>query len=701
MLLLFYNHIFAQKTFFNNSKEVSLSEDPTQVMVRFKDNAALERFKNENPDEIFSFTPDSIQLFNASSADAAQNLIAKLEKDSNVVYVSTAYRKENQSFITTGEILLELNEGVAVSDLLTKLSLTSEVEIKLSQIPDNPVITLSTRKQLVFDYANKIYNSGLVKYCHPNFYIPGLLKKESLQTSKGLQFDDFFKRFSQPSTGFRVYPNDPGYFNQRYYMDYIGNIDSVWEWRNTFTLKSMVVIDDGIDPHPDLNRLGGYTPVSPTSPTPGYPTLSTDYHGVAVSGVAAAIGFNSTDCIGVAAGAGVYGVNIFTGTETLAHIADAFNWARSRNVPVINCSWGFTQALNYDVVKASVLNCQTNGNYGKGTSVVAASGNDGAAVNEPASWTNVVTVGANTTYGTLQAFSNFGPSMDVTSVSDYSAIQTLDRVGAAGAGAGNTTTFFGGTSAASPQVAAGLLNLRSYDTTITESQARTLLQQSVIDRGAAGFDNQFGYGQFHAYRLLARGIERRAKIMLSGVSYPNSWMEFTMKTNEPWAAGSSPYQYHWSFDNPGAYIQYLYPGNTEIRLKKTVAGDLSGNLTCKYGPVAGVWIIKTINVYFSLGLAVQTSPNPATNTISVTLEDKTEPGTNPTASMKTGTKSKRHQIKSVEIISSTTSQPVLKKLFNYETYRETLDVSKLRNDIYIIKVSNGQENFTKQVMVNH
>lgn len=702
LLLLFNSGLFAQKKFFNNKIEVSLAEDPTRVMVRFKDKSAFERFKNENPDQTFSFTPDSIQVFTTSSAEDAQNLIAKLEKDSNVAYVSTAYTLGNQSFITTGEILLELNESVQISDLLTKLSLTDDVDIKVSPLPDNPLITLTTGKKMVFDYANKIYNSGLVKYCQPNFYIPNLLKKETVNVKTGLQFGNFFKRFTQPTVGFRIYPNDPGYFNQRYYMDYIGNIDSVWEWRNTFTLKNMVIIDDGIDPHTDLNRLGGYTPTSPSSPTPGYPTLSTDYHGVAVAGVAAAIGFNSTDCIGVAAGAGIYGVNIFSGLETLSHIADAFNWARQRNVPVINCSWGFTQVLNYDVVKSAVTNCQVNGNYGKGTTIVAASGNDGAAVNEPASWTNVVTVGANTTYGSLLSFSNYGPSMDATSVSDYTAIQTLDRAGAPGAGPSSTTTQFGGTSAASPQVAAGILNLRSYDTTITEAQARTLLQQSVIDRGTAGFDNQFGYGQFHAYRLLAKAIERKAEIIQSGVSIPNSWREFTMVTNEPWAAGSSPYQYHWSFDNPGAYIQYLYPGNTEVRVKKTAAGSLSGTLTCKYGPVAGVWIVKTINVYFSeLGLLVTTSPNPATNTVSVTLEDDTEPGTNSTASMKTATKSKRHQIKSVEIISSTTSLPIFKRVYNYETYRETLDVSKLRNDVYIIKVSNGEESFTKQVIVNH
>ncbi|NLR60694.1 S8 family serine peptidase [Chitinophaga polysaccharea] len=702
LLLLFNSEISAQKKFFNNKKEVTLSEDSTRVRVRFKDKAAFERFKIENPDQTFLYTPDSIQEFLATSAQDAQNLISRLENDSNVAYVSTAYTLGNQSFITTGEILLELNEGVKITELFTKISPSDDVDIIISPLYEDQVFMLRTKKKKVFEYANKIYNSGLVKYCQPNFYIPNLLKKETTDIKSRSPFDGFFKRFSTKSEGFRIYPNDPGYYNQRYYMDYIGNIDSVWEWRNTFSLKNMVIIDDGIDPHPDLNRLGGYTPTSPSSPTPGYPTLSSDYHGVAVGGVACAIGFNSTDCIGVAAGAGIYGVNIFTGLETLAHIADAFNWARQKNVPVVNCSWGFTQALNYDVVKAAVANCQTNGNYGKGTSIVAASGNDGAAVSEPASWTNVVTVGANTTYGTWLSFSNYGPSMDATSVSDYTAIQTLDRVGAAGAGAGNTTSQFGGTSAASPQVAAGILNLRSFDTTITESQARTLLQQSVVDRGTSGFDNQFGYGQFHAYRLLAKAIERKAEIIQSGVSVPNSWREFTMVTNEPWAPGSSPYQYNWSFDNPGAYIQYLYPGNTEIRLKKTAAGSLSGILTCKYGPVAGVWIVKTISVYFSeLGLLVTTSPNPATNTISVTLDDETEPGTNPSASMKTATKGKRHQIKSVEIISSTTSLPVFKKAYNYETYRETLDVSKLRNDVYIIKVGNGEQSVSKQIIVNH
>ena len=80
---------------------------------------------------------------------------------------------------------------------------------------------------------------------------------------------------------------------------------------------------------------------------------------------------------------------------------------------------------------------------------------------------------------------------------------TTDRMGANGV-AGNYIGTFGGTSGAAPQVSGVAALMLSVNPNLTESQVRTILNETATDMGTSGFDNTFGHGRLNAQAALLR-----------------------------------------------------------------------------------------------------------------------------------------------------------------------------------------------------
>ena len=121
----------------------------------------------------------------------------------------------------------------------------------------------------------------------------------------------------------------------------------------------------------------------------------------------------------------------------------------------------------------------------RGTSIVAATGNDGIEqVSYPAAYEKVIGVSAIDASGEFAGFSNYGDSVDI---------------GAPGVGI-NTAweqdgeVSFSGTSAASPFVAGAIAATITRNQGYTVGQAADKVQQSALDAGAAGEDPQTGNG---------------------------------------------------------------------------------------------------------------------------------------------------------------------------------------------------------------
>jgi subtilisin family serine protease len=243
-----------------------------------------------------------------------------------------------------------------------------------------------------------------------------------------------------------------------------GDINSTHAGDGTGTVNGVriYVIDTGIDAtHPDLNVVGH---VSFT----GSPNTDCHGHGTAVAGIAAARD-NSSYFVGVAPGAAVFGVKVFTcaGLTFPSIIIQAIDWVTANAVKpaVVNMSLG--SAIPITSMNTAIANSAASGLF---YAVAAGNGNPftGQAMNacltSPASAgysqnvpNGVVTAAATDINDQEAGFSNFGRCVDLWAPGvNLSSTWLLSQGG---------TITASGTSFSSPYVAgAAALLLSQYPT---------------------------------------------------------------------------------------------------------------------------------------------------------------------------------------------------------------------------------------------
>lgn len=266
-----------------------------------------------------------------------------------------------------------------------------------------------------------------------------------------------------------------------------------WDLSTGATTITLAVIDTGVDlTHPDLAAkvVGGYNFIDPTK-TP----QDDNGHGTHVSGIAAAITNNNLGVAGVSWGARIMPLKVLNsqGSGTLSNAALAINWAADHGAKVINMSFGSSADTSY-------MSDAVNYAYSKGLVLVAAAGNNGnSAAFYPAAYPHVISVGATDSNNNRASFSNFGSTLDLMApgVNIYSTWP-------------GGYTYLDGTSMASPFVAglaSLLMGLPGVSDPLKVEQA---MENSALDLGAAGRDNNYGYGLIQVDKAIQQ-------LMLPGV----------------------------------------------------------------------------------------------------------------------------------------------------------------------------------------
>jgi subtilisin-like proprotein convertase family protein/subtilisin family serine protease len=345
------------------------------------------------------------------------------------------------------------------------------------------------------------------------------------------------------------------------------NMPEAWDIKQGSNASIIIgVLDDGVPfNHPDLLVYQGDANASTDSNGNGWvgdlhgwdfvnnnnnshPIATTDTHGTAVAGIAAARGNNGVGVVGAAFGSPILSARMFAGSSvaTDAQIASAMYYLSGRTfdgqgqwnaASVVNHSWGggaVSVAINTAMQWAT-----TEARGGKGVTQFFASGNSGGLIGNPANQAavnaGIVTVGAINNAGELTPYHNRGPLLDIVTPSNdfrtgpggeqiYLRVDTTDRVGADGYNSslvdgdytGTGATGFGGTSAAAPLAAgvAALALARAEDLgiDITAAELRKLLRNNtrlvdleIYDTANNGQGFNGGYGLLNAETLL-RGI---------------------------------------------------------------------------------------------------------------------------------------------------------------------------------------------------
>ncbi len=251
-------------------------------------------------------------------------------------------------------------------------------------------------------------------------------------------------------------------------------------------------------------------------------------HGTHVSGTILQATGNGYGVAGVAHGASLMPIKIldFSGNGTAADLVESIYYAVDNGADVINMSLGFGGSGNpdaYGEVCSEIVGLKGALDYAfdQGVTVVAAAGNEGAsAVSCPAAYHTVIAVGATRVDGQLTFYSNTGYNIDITAPGGdpnvdqdgngqpdnvYQETFCLDAFTMLVTGDYGQFCTVGmpGTSMASPHVAGTAALLLGEYPSLTPMQVRYYLETTARDRGAAGFDHDYGWGALDARGAVA------------------------------------------------------------------------------------------------------------------------------------------------------------------------------------------------------
>ncbi|MHA1237044.1 MAG: S8 family serine peptidase [Candidatus Hodarchaeales archaeon] len=301
-------------------------------------------------------------------------------------------------------------------------------------------------------------------------------------------------------------------------------IPEAWEYTNGSPDIIVAIIDSGVDVnHPDLMNASWINPGEIPSngwdddqngyiddikgwdfcgenqnedndPSPP-PSTPASKHGTFIAGLIA--GDDDNDLfVGVAPNIKIMSLRFLRSDLSFwasdwPNLVKAIDYAVDNGAQIINISmqaYGIPPDYVYEAIQRA---------YAAGVILVSVTGNNEDHVTYPGNYSEVIAVSATTSTREIADFSSQGdqneicaPGEDVYSITGY-----------------NLSIVTGsGTSYATPLVSGAIALLLSLNSSLSNNEVRTLLQESCIDLGEIGKDPIFGYGLLDIPTLLSKVI---------------------------------------------------------------------------------------------------------------------------------------------------------------------------------------------------
>lgn len=312
--------------------------------------------------------------------------------------------------------------------------------------------------------------------------VPAVLRKDTIVEKLLKDKDVIFAQENNPIPP-AIEPNDPGYLNQKSYLDILQTAQA-WEIHRGGREVIAAVLDTGVSSsHPDLQGLlvPGWNAIDGSTNTEDI-----FGHGTPVAGTISALTNNG---VGIAAlnwgTVKIMPVRITNdSSQGLAYpnnTAQALEWARQNGAKVAN--------LSYAMADQPIIQWAASQFIADGGVLCISAGNNGATIsyfNDP----NIITVGS-VAGSVITSWSNRGPAVDVMAPgTTYSTSRT--------GGYGN----FSGTSFSSPLTASLAAYLLSIHESITPRQVIDTILNSADDLGAVGYDPIYSWGRINVFSAL-------------------------------------------------------------------------------------------------------------------------------------------------------------------------------------------------------
>nr|MBC8231756.1 S8 family serine peptidase [bacterium] len=281
-------------------------------------------------------------------------------------------------------------------------------------------------------------------------------------------------------------------------------------------------IDTGVNGiHPDLqaNFRGGsydfYDAINDTFTTP----YDDHWHGTHTMGTACGNSASGT-AIGVAPGAQWIACKALnsSGSATDEWLYRAGDWVidpdgnpETDDIPdVVNNSWcdsngsnQFYRSVVQTWIALDIFPAFANGNNGPGSGTVGA----------PASYPESFGVGATDINDNIASFSSRGPSPIDGGIKPNVSAPGVNIRSSVPGGYGRSQ----GTSMACPHVTGGVALLKSANPSLTVEQIKQILQDTAVDLGAAGPDNDYGWGRIDLFEAVSRVYEIPDDLVLQDI----------------------------------------------------------------------------------------------------------------------------------------------------------------------------------------
>jgi subtilisin family serine protease len=453
------------------------------------------------------------------------------------------YTQEGDELGITDEIVANFNEQVALEQ---RDAVLSSLALKIKEDKKFYVVLSVEPGQDALQAANKLQESGLVIFSHPNFII------EMKRTA--------------------YYPNDP-FFNMQYNLHNTGQVfndghtgtpdadvdaPEAWDISKGSAEIVIAVLDEGVTAdHPDLpnarqRRLPGsnfaasFDGTSPNDPSP----VGNGNHGNACAGIIAATQDNNEGITGIAPRCTIMPIRIPFGIGGVPSTiyADAINFAWRNGAHVLSNSWTMNSSNPnlVPLIREAIQNAVSFGRDGLGAVVTFAAGNTANLVSGMPGFVSfpsnvnipqVITVGSSDRYDRQANYSptsNPGSSMnqfvdivapshkaytsqiatenfeiwsiDIPGTAGWNSSSSVGLLPSSGINFQSYTGRMGGTSAATPLVSGIAALILTIDPGLTSQQVYNILTCSADDVGGyaytSGISNEMGAGRVNAFNSI-------------------------------------------------------------------------------------------------------------------------------------------------------------------------------------------------------
>ncbi len=309
-------------------------------------------------------------------------------------------------------------------------------------------------------------------------------------------------------------------------------------------------------------------------------------HGTHVAGIAAARGNNGTGVMGVGwvDNIRLLAVKVCTSTGSCpsSAVANGIIWAVDNGANILNLSLGgaWNAAAGSAAQQAALQHALANN-----VLPFCATGNDALlagynptgtlGIGFPARFPECVAVGSTNWSDQRASTSSWGFGIELTAPGGQTMTTTppggstvttvLSRIGSTWWTSDNTYAWSSGTSMASPQ-AAGLAAMLYALGMTNVNDIRARLQQTTDDKGAAGYDTQFGWGRINAYRAVTGKDPNAPPVSVPGGPYAGSeGSPVAFNGTASYDPNGKPVTFSWTFGDgnsgTGATPSHTYADN--------------------------------------------------------------------------------------------------------------------------------------------